>query len=84
MVWMPRWITQTFTAQKARKQANWEALMPKTGNGEPAAKDGRKTPRILWTASPPIQVWMPNQPQATSARSSAGMLAPSVPKEARQ
>ena len=34
-------------------------------------------------ACPPIQVWMPNQPQATSARSTAGMLAPRTPKEAR-
>ena len=35
-------------------------------------------------ASPPIQVWMPNQPQATKARNKAGTLAPRVPKEARQ
>src|ERR1700761_1914033 len=35
-------------------------------------------------ASPPIQVWMPNQPQATSARRIAGKLAPAVPKAARQ
>ncbi len=30
-------------------------------------------------AQPPIQVWMPNQPQATRARSSAGTLAPRMP-----
>ncbi len=35
-------------------------------------------------ALPPIHVWMPNHPQATSARSSAGTFAPSVPKLARQ
>src|SRR5947209_10756960 len=35
-------------------------------------------------ASPPIQVWMPNQPQATRARKSAGTLAPRMPNEARQ
>ncbi len=34
-------------------------------------------------AWPPIQVWMPNHPQATSARSTAGMLAPRTPNEAR-
>ncbi len=34
-------------------------------------------------ASPPIQVWMPNQPQATRARTTAGRLAPRTPKEAR-
>ena len=32
---------------------------------------------------PPIHVWMPNQPQATIARSSAGTFAPFVPKLAR-
>ncbi|GAA3211262.1 hypothetical protein GCM10020256_09890 [Streptomyces thermocoprophilus] len=34
-------------------------------------------------ASPPIQVWMPNQPHATRARTTAGRLAPRTPKEAR-
>ena len=35
------------------------------------------------SASPPIQAWMPNQPQATSARISAGTFEPSVPYAAR-
>src|SRR5688572_7497140 len=35
-------------------------------------------------AQPPIHAWMPNQPQATSARSSAGTLAPRMPKDGRQ
>ena len=34
--------------------------------------------------APPIQVWMPNQPQATAARSSAGRFAPRTPNEARR
>ena len=34
-------------------------------------------------ASAPIQVWMPNQPQATAARSIAATLAPRTPNEAR-
>src|SRR5215208_8082922 len=34
-------------------------------------------------ASPPIQAWMPNQPQATNARSIAGTFEPSVPYAAR-
>jgi hypothetical protein len=33
----------------------------------------------VWVASPPIHAWMPNQPQATSARMSAGTFDPSVP-----
>ena len=35
------------------------------------------------SAVPPIQVWIPNQPQATIALSIAGMFAPFVPNEAR-
>src|SRR5437868_5207984 len=35
-------------------------------------------------AQPPIQVWMPNQPQATNARSNAGTFAPSKPNDDRQ
>src|SRR3712207_2675980 len=34
-------------------------------------------------AAPPSQVWMPNQPQATSALAIAAKLAPRTPKEAR-
>ena len=36
------------------------------------------------SASAPIQVWMPNQPHATIARSIAGTFAPRTPKLARQ
>jgi hypothetical protein len=35
------------------------------------------------SAVPPIHVWMPNQPQATTARRTAGTFAPRVPNEAR-
>jgi hypothetical protein len=34
-------------------------------------------------ASPPSQVCIPNQPQATSARATAAKFAPRTPKEAR-
>jgi hypothetical protein len=34
-----------------------------------------RRPTMVKMAWPPIQVWMPNQPQATSARSSAARLA---------
>src|SRR5437762_631565 len=34
-------------------------------------------------ACPPIHVWIPNHPQATKARSTAGMLAPRTPNDAR-
>lgn len=34
-------------------------------------------------ADPPTQVLIPNQPQATSPRASAGIFAPEVPKDDR-
>src|SRR5579875_3309194 len=37
----------------------------------------------VYTPSPPIQVWMPNQAQAIRARSMAGTLAPRSPNDAR-
>ena len=46
------------------------------------ASDGTAADTRATTASPPIQVWMPNQPQATKARSSAGTLAPRTPNAA--
>ena len=44
------------------------------------AEDLARTTKI---APPPIQVWMPNQPQATPARIRAGRLAPKTPNDAR-
>lgn len=47
----------------------------------------RAPPEMLFTrakmAPPPTHVWIPNQPQATSARRMEGMLLPQMPKEAR-
>src|SRR3954470_22534315 len=47
--------------------------------GQPGTMVRKKT----LTASPPIHAWMPNQPQATSARISAGTFDPKVPYAAR-
>ncbi len=44
---------------------------------------GHRIPTRAWIASPPIQVWIPNQPQATRERRREGTWAPMVPKEAR-
>jgi hypothetical protein len=71
-------------AQKAMKQANCKGVIPRKLCATPSASDGHRTSAILWIASPPIQAWIPNQPQATRARMSAGMFAPTVPKDARQ
>src|SRR3954467_13408659 len=44
---------------------------------------GQAATSSVFSARPPIHVWMPNQPQATSARRVAGMFAPRTPKLAR-
>src|SRR6202171_6431056 len=43
----------------------------------------RAAPVNVYRAPPPIQVWMPNQPQATPARSRAATVAPKTPHDAR-
>src|SRR5439155_22653530 len=45
--------------------------------------DGITAAKNVWSASPPIHDWMPNQPHATSARISAGRFEPAVPYAAR-
>jgi len=44
---------------------------------------GHRIPSSALIANPPIQVWMPNHPHATTARKSDGMCAPRVPNAAR-
>jgi hypothetical protein len=39
----------------------------------------QSTRASVLSACPPIQAWIPNQPQATSARKSAGKLEPKTP-----
>src|SRR4026207_1948670 len=68
-----------FNNQKARKQIigiTWGNKELLSISGIP----GFHALTILYIAAPPIHVWMPNQPQATIARSIAGILAPLVPK----
>src|SRR5215831_2092764 len=75
IVSMPRRITKTLRSQKRTKQTaapEWNFAQP-----------GARATIMALMASPPIQVWMPNQPQATRARRIAGMLAPRTPNEAR-
>ncbi len=72
-----------WTSQKAAKAISCPAPISSVGNGVPARLRPAITPSRVSSASPPIQVWMPYQPQATSARASAGSRAPLVPKAAR-
>ncbi len=78
------WMTyQNWTAQNTRKQVSWESVMPSTGSLSPASGCPMSTPMSVWIIMPPNHVWMPYQPHATNARSSAGNRAPMVPNEAR-
>lgn len=69
------------SAQKRMKQSQ-------SVHGWPPISDAFAQPPKIFPSrvkmpTPPIQVWMPNQAQATAARISAGRLAPRSPKEAR-
>ena len=72
---MPRNITIRFSSQKNRKQAGAPQLV--------FFQPGASATIIAWIASPPIHVWIPNHPHATSARSIAGTFAPSTPNAER-
>ena len=72
-----------FNAQKARKLIHSAGVCPPIGPPSAVAQPGNSVRRRTCTAWPPIHVWMPNQPQATSARSKAGRLDPYTPYEAR-
>ena len=52
--------------------------------GDMLAQPGHAAREQRVERQPPIHVWMPNQPQATIARSIAGRFAPRTPKLARQ
>ena len=72
----PRNTTQTLATQKMKK--------PMTSPTPPScAQVSDNAASIRCTAMPPNKVWMPNQPQATSARISAGTLEPMMPNEER-
>jgi hypothetical protein len=65
-------------AQKRRNETHSVAGRPQSvpsRRGHP----GKSAEKRVWNASPPIHDWIPNHPQATIARISAGRLDPSVP-----
>src|SRR3954449_7056205 len=69
---MPRRMIATWTTQKTPKAI---ALCPLT-----SAHPEVSVVISVSSASAPIHVWMPNQPQATSARAIAATFAPRIPK----
>ena len=72
----PRQTTTMFSSQKPRKHAHKTPRLPR--------RDGQITTSIASIALPPIHDWMPNHPQATTARSSAARFAPRTPNGARR
>ncbi|MNG04389.1 hypothetical protein D3C84_875150 [compost metagenome] len=72
----PRSTTHRLRVQKSMK--------PITSPLPPRLFQGSKIePSSRWMARPPNMVWMPNQPQATTARIRQGTLEPITPKEER-
>ena len=72
----PRSTTQTFATQKMKK--------PMTSPTPPSCfQPSNMAASIRCTAMPPNKVWMPNHPQATSARISAGTFEPMMPNDER-
>src|SRR3989454_9772105 len=76
-------MMKTFNPQKSRNDSHSVVV----GSLKQAPKGlhhpGRIVVHIMCSASPPIHAWMPNHPQATSARIRAGTFDPIVPYAAR-
>ncbi len=84
MLSTPLTMMSTWMPQKRKKASHVWSAMPTT-DAPPASafQPGHIVPNSASSAVPPIHVWMPNQPHATTARSIAGTFAPFVPKLAR-
>ena len=82
MLSTPRYTTYMFNNQKRKNMIAGPVSKPKE-SGKTCGKvssEGIHRRNIWYKAKPPIQVCIPNQPQATMARRIAGILAPLVPK----
>src|SRR5438552_11323491 len=76
-------MMKTLIPQKSRNESHSVVVWPPRPAPRRVGQEGSRLVKKVWRASPPIQDWMPNQPQATSARMSAGRFEPMVPYEAR-
>src|SRR5215831_10951877 len=76
-------MMNTFIPQNSRNDTHSVVVWP--ANPAPRSSDqpGTTVLKNVFSASPPIHAWMPNQPHATRARISAGTLDPNVPYAAR-
>src|SRR5512143_692219 len=71
------------SAQNRRNESHSVAVWPANPGPSSDGQDGITAVKNVWSASPPIHAWIPNQPHATSARISAGRFDPAVPYAAR-
>src|SRR6266567_3222466 len=69
--------------QKRRKESHAVVVWPPKPRPSRSFQRGMIAEKKVCSASPPIQDWIPNHPQATSARINAGRFDPSVPYAAR-
>src|SRR5438874_9735807 len=76
-------MTKTLMPQKIKNDTQSVVVWPPKPEPRSAVQPGTIVLNIVFSASPPIHAWMPNQPHATSARIKAGTFDPSVPYAAR-
>src|SRR5690349_19085732 len=76
-------MMKTFSPQNSTNDSHSVVVCPPKPEPSSVVQPGTTLPKNVFSASPPIHAWMPNHPQATSARISAGTLEPSVPYAAR-
>ena len=72
-------MMKMFRPQKSRNESHSVVVWPSNPGPSSAGQPGKTAVKKVCRASPPIQAWMPNQPQATMARMIAGTLEPMVP-----
>jgi hypothetical protein len=68
-----------FMPQKTRNESHSVVVWPEKPAPSSVCQPGTNAAKKVCRAWPPIHAWMPNQPQATMARISAGRFEPSVP-----
>src|SRR5690349_9093119 len=69
--------------QNSRNEIHSVVVCPPKPGPRSVGQPGMTLLKNVWSASPPIHAWIPNQPHATSARISAGTFDPIVPYAAR-
>ncbi len=72
-------MMKTLIPQKRRKDSHSVVVWPPRPGPRRCAQPGMMLAKKTFRASPPIQDWMPNHPQATTARMIAGRFEPTVP-----